>query len=445
MGTIYSIASFVGGILSPVTGFWVDRYGGRVTIALLTIMFSLSFLLLSYSTNRYTVCFGFMAIRFSGIGGMAVSSASVVAKWFEVYRGRAMGVLTVVASLLNSGTSVALRQSVQKWGWRAVFQGISAFGCVVLFPLFALFVRSVPEDMFLLPDGRTADQPISRVSSSGKELDPLQAGCAAASDGEKDNTPLLKANFTLLEAARTPVFWVLIAGSFLNATIAGGIFFHVSIFLSDNGLPGSSVQDVFLPYGITQAISSAFFGWVLDRFPMKLSLAIGYVIQAFALLSLYYATSRPLAIITGCLLGANGGCLITCFRTVCCPATHPTSRASHLTLPLTSLQVFAACFGRKHIGAISSFNRSVQIVGTSVGPVSLALVRDSFGAGAKPAHASFQCSCFAKPAHASSQCSCFATPAHASSQCSCFATPAHASSQCSCFATPAHSFRLQCK
>ena len=123
---------------------------------------------------------------------------------------------------------------------------------------------------------------------------------------------------------------------------------------------------------------------------MKLSLAIGYVIQAFALLSLYYATSRPLAIITGCLLGANGGCLITCFRTVCYRVTR--------FLPLTmlfagfypyltlSLQVFATCFGRKHIGAISSFNRSVQIVGTSVGPVTLALVRDSYGAGAKLAH-----------------------------------------------------------
>jgi len=70
-------------------------------------------------------------------------------------------------------------------------------------------------------------------------------------------------------------------------------------------------------------------GQVLDRFPMKLSLAIGYVIQAFALLSLYYATSRPLAIITGCLLGANGGCLITCFRTVCCRGTR--------FLPLTML------------------------------------------------------------------------------------------------------------
>jgi len=43
--------------------------------------------------------------------------------------------------------------------------------------------------------------------------------------------------------------------------------------------------------------------------------------------------------------------------------------------------VFATCFGRKHIGAISSFNRSVQIIGTSVGPVSLALVRDAFGPG----------------------------------------------------------------
>jgi MFS family permease len=124
------------------------------------------------------------------------------------------------------------------------------------------------------------------------------------------------------------VFWVLISGSFLNATIAGGIFFHVSTFLSDNGLPGSSVQDVFLPYGFSQAVSAVVFGWALDRYAMKFSLAIGFVVQALALLSLYYATSRALAILTGCLLGINGGCLITCFRTVRVCAQHTTTHHS---------------------------------------------------------------------------------------------------------------------
>jgi MFS family permease len=318
MGTIYSIASFVGGVLSPVTGFCVDRYGGRVTISLLTVIFSLSFLFLSYSSNRYAVCFGFMVIRFSGIGGMAVSSASVVAKWFERYRGRAMGVLTVIPSLLNSGTSVAFRQAVQTWGWRQVFQGIAATGCCILFPIVALFVRSCPEDVGLLPDGRPADQSISAATSSLKELLPLHQDSALTGDSHKNDSVLFKVTFTLMEAAHTAVFWVLIAGSFLNATIAGGVFFHVSTFLSDNGLPGSSVQDVFLPYGISQALSAVVFGWSLDRFPMKFSLAVGYAVQALALFSLYNATSRALAILTGCLFGMNGGCLVTCFRTVCC-------------------------------------------------------------------------------------------------------------------------------
>jgi MFS family permease len=316
MGTIYSIASFVGGVLSPVTGFCVDRYGGRLTIAILTVIFSLSFLFLSYSSDRYAVCIGFMVIRFSGIGGMAVSSASVVAKWFEKYRGRAMGVLTVVSSLLNSGTSVAFRQSVQTWGWRSVFQGIAAIGCCILFPLFALFVRSCPEDIGVLPDGRAADQSISTAASNSLELKQLSDVYVSTGESHDDVAVLYKVNFTLTEAARTAVFWVLISGSFLNATIAGGVFFHVSTFLSDNGLPGSSVQDVFLPYGISQAISAVAFGWALDRYPMKFSLALGYVIQALALLALYLATSRPLAILTGCLLGVNGGCLMTCFRTV---------------------------------------------------------------------------------------------------------------------------------
>jgi MFS family permease len=322
MGTIYSVASFFGGILSPAAGFCVDRYGGRVTIAVLTVLFSLSFLFLSFSSNRYAICFGFMVIRFSGIGGMAVSSASVVAKWFEAYRGRAMGILTVFSSLLNSGTSVAFRQSVQTWGWRAVFQSIAAIGCCILFPLFALFVRSSPEDMGLLPDGRRADQAISAATGGAQELKPVQAGSAPADESDAVASVPLKSNFTLMEATRTAVFWVLISGSFLNATIAGGIFFHVSTFLSDNGLPGSSVQDVFLPYGFSQALSAVVFGWALDRFAMKFSLAIGFVVQALALLSLYYATSRALAILTGCLLGINGGCLITCFRTVRVCARH---------------------------------------------------------------------------------------------------------------------------
>ena len=315
MGSIYSVASFVGGLLSPVTGFAVDRYGGRITIAVLTLMFSLAFLFLSYSSNRYAVCFGFMVIRFSGIGGMAVSSASVLAKWFEIYRGRAMGLLTVLSSLCNSGTSIAMRQSVQVWGWRAVFQGIAAFGCCISLPTFAIFVRSSPEDMGLLPDGRPADQSIS-AAAAGQELRQLHASVAPGDAAKNDGVVLLKVNFTLMEAARTAVFWVLISGSFLNATIAGGVFFHISIFLSDNGLPGSSVQDVFLPYGICMAISAVFFGWALDRFPMKYSLCTGYIVQALSLLSLYNATSRSLAILTGCLLGVNGGCLITCFRTV---------------------------------------------------------------------------------------------------------------------------------
>jgi MFS family permease len=326
MGTIYSIASFVGGVLSPVTGFCVDRYGGRLTIALLTVIFSVSFLFLSYSTNRFAVCFGFMVIRFSGIGGMAVSSASVVAKWFEKYRGRAMGVLTVVPSLLNSGTSVALRQAVQTWGWRSVFQGIAAIGCCILFPIVALFVRSCPEDIGLLPDGRPADQSISAAACSPLELQPLRDDSAPTGDSHEDSAIRFKVNFTLMEAAHAAVFWVLIAGSFLNATIAGGVFFHVSTFLSDNGLPGSSVQDVFLPYGISQALSAIIFGWALDRYPMKFSLAVGYVVQALALLSLYNATSRALAILTGCLFGVNGGCLMTCFRTVssllCCASNY---------------------------------------------------------------------------------------------------------------------------
>jgi len=317
MGTIYSVASFVGGVLSPVTGFAVDRYGGRITISVLMLMFCVSFIFLSYSTNRYAVCLGFMVIRFSGIGGMAVSSASVLAKWFEKYRGRAMGLMTVFSSLCNSGTSIALRQSVQTWGWRAVFQGIAAIGLCILLPIFAIFVRSTPEDMGLLPDGRPADQSISAAAADGQELRQLHASGPPGDAAKNVGAVLMKVNFTLMEAARTAVFWVLIAGSFLNATVAGGVFFHISTFLSDNGLSGSSVQDVFLPYGICMAVSAVFFGWALDRFPMKFSLCTGYIVQALSLLSLYNATSRPLAVLTGCLLGVNGGCLITCFRTVC--------------------------------------------------------------------------------------------------------------------------------
>jgi cyanate permease len=80
---------------------------------------------------------------------------TVVTKWFERQRGRAMGIVLLgpsIAGLLLTQLCGALIEHV---GWRATLRWFS-LGTFVLVPLIWLVIRNRPEDIGQLPDGDAA-------------------------------------------------------------------------------------------------------------------------------------------------------------------------------------------------------------------------------------------------------------------------------------------------
>lgn len=62
--------------------------------------------------------------------------------------------------------------------------------------------------------------------------------------------------FTLKEALRTPIFFVLTVGTFMYTFTQSGVFFHLSSIMGDRGLGTDSITALYYPFGFVTAGAS---------------------------------------------------------------------------------------------------------------------------------------------------------------------------------------------
>src|SRR6202030_609501 len=99
------------------------------------------------------------------------------------------------------------------FGWRHALGTVGMLILIVLFPVGILLTRSSPAEMGLLPDGDSKnDLADDKVTTAG----------AATSSG-------------VAAAARTPNFWLILAGSTLVVGAIGAVIQHFILFLRDQG------------------------------------------------------------------------------------------------------------------------------------------------------------------------------------------------------------------
>jgi len=86
------------------------------------------------------------------LGG--VTQRSIAITWFERYRGRAMGLVSMALPLGAAMLAVGGQWLLQSgWSWHEVFYGLAALAIVVVLVPVALVLRHSPEAMGLFPDG----------------------------------------------------------------------------------------------------------------------------------------------------------------------------------------------------------------------------------------------------------------------------------------------------
>ncbi len=325
------------GIVSPVVGRFVDRYGARLVIPLGAVVMGLGFVIASRVSDLYLFYIGYFVIGTGAAGMGQVPSSAVVSHWFKRRRGTAIGFM---AAGVGAGGLIApfISYLIVNHGFRVAYLAMAIIIWAVVIPLGAIVVRTRPSEMGLYPDGAEAPP---------EPLDGVQPA------------PTLITGMTLREAARTRTFWLIVVSFFPSCFASMGLVQAPVPFLQDIGYPMATAATALSAVAIGSGLGKVFFGWLCDRVQPKKAWATGQALMAASVLILLNVRGdSPVILIWAyaLLLGFGVGSW------------------------LPSLSMLASTnFGLLAYGAVFGALNLVQSLGTATGPFFAGVMYDTTG------------------------------------------------------------------
>jgi MFS family permease len=252
-----AVFATVFGISGPLVGVLFARIGARATMLIAAVVVAVTTLGQANLRNLTMLYLLMVGSGFGVAGSTILPTQTLVTNWFDVYRGRALGL-----AILGIGFGGFLLPPFNEFlirlvGWRLAWGIACAITAGVVIPLIAIFVRTHPADLGLRPDG----------APSGK------AGAEAST------APVV--GLAVRRAVRTVTFWLLV-GIFLSQLIGlSALNFHFVPFAIKQG--GFTSQEAAFYYGLTVGFSIVgrlLFGWLVDRWSPKWLMVVAGVLLA---------------------------------------------------------------------------------------------------------------------------------------------------------------------
>jgi MFS family permease len=322
------------GVVSPVVGRFVDKYGARPVIPLGAVVMGLGFVVVSRMSDLYLFYLGYVLVG-SGAAGMGqVPCSAVISHWFKKRRGTAIGLM---AAGVGAGGVLAplISDIIANDGWRAAYLAMAIMVWVIVIPLGAIVVRTRPAEMGMYPDG-----------------DPIPAGASR-------ERAVAVGGVSLRTAAGTPTFWLIAASFFAGCFASMGLVQAPVPFLQDIGFPIQTAASALSAVGIGSALGKIVFGWLCDRMQPRHAWAIGQAMMAVSVVILLGidAESSIVPIWAYALLAGFG-----------------------MGAWLPTLSILASRnFGLAFYGAVFGALNLVQSTGTATGPFFAGLMYDATG------------------------------------------------------------------
>jgi sugar phosphate permease len=322
----FSIQMVEAGLLGPIQGFVLDKFGPRRIMLVGITIFGIGFFMLSQINTLTEFYIAFIVIALGmGVGSMMGVAVAVV-NWFNRKRAFATALMAIgfaFGGFLQPGVAWAL----ENLGWRetSVISGLIVLG--VGLPL-AMLMRHRPEQYGYGVDG-----------------DPPRQGLGAGGTAEEFDPDEI--NFTWQEAMRTRAFWLISIGHALSLLVIGAVMVHFVSYVNDSlGFSLGEAANLLLVITVFTVIGMLLGGYLGDRMPMRHILAvamIGHMVSLFVLtLWPTLAGALTFSVIHGLSFGARG--------------------------PLT-MAIRAEYFGRAAFGTVMGFSSLIILIGMVFGPI----------------------------------------------------------------------------
>ena len=332
----FSMARAESGILGPIQGWFIDRYGPRPSMVLGNLLFGLGFIAFSRmrSLPTFYLAFVFIALG-SSLGGFMPVTATI-ANWFARRRAVAMAVAMIgmgVGGLLVP----AVVWSLTSHGWRATAFASGILILLVGLPA-SLLMRHRPEQYGYLPDGEPPH---------AEDRGEVPRARKAPEDP----------GFTVRQALRTPAFWLLCTAHTTALLVVGAVIVHqVPHMVQQIGLSEEAAAAnvaLLVTMSIAGQVAGGYFG---DRLEKRLLMFGCMWLHAAGLVIFAFATTRTEAMVFAILHGMAWG-----------------------VRGLLINAVRADYFGRAAFASITGYNSLIVMIGMTGGPLFSGFLYDLAG------------------------------------------------------------------
>jgi MFS family permease len=345
--TAYLIGTGASGFLISSAGSLFDRLGARKFYVLAVLLMAASLVYLSQMDRLIALLgmtgstwfamsvasVGFLGLRFFGQGMVTLGARSMLAKWWNLRRGRMVAISGAFVAFGFSLSPRLLDYEIQAFGWRGSLLVNAAVLVLVIAVLAWLFYRDNPEEC-------------------GLEMD---NGWKPVNRRENPDTYLRK-EFTRAEALRTYSFWIITLSLGFHGLFSTAYTFHVVDLARTFSVPRETMLNFFIAGSFLSVGTNFAVGFVTDRIRLR------YVISLFAAFGFLFTV--------GVLLLPSAAGVVLLVTGMGC---------SWGTFPILSSVAYARYFGRAHIGAINGASMAWLVWGSAVGPLAFSLGKDYAG------------------------------------------------------------------
>ena len=265
-----SIFFLVVAIITPFMGALADRFSTRmVTLAgCIILVAALAYYPSITSLNQMMIIYLVFSLGLAASG--LVPNMLILTRWFERYRGIAVGVLLMGSSMGGALFPLIVKDVLIDQGWREAMTLVAIIGGVMMIVPLIILVRNFPQDRGLYPDGRADAEPEAIAAT------PESRG----------------ADMTLLQALKTPTFYLLAFCTGALWFCIVGVLQHQSIYMTnDLGVDMAKVPVIFSLFFWCAIVGKLLFGYLGDRFNKTMIMLLAITNLFIALFLLRTATA----------------------------------------------------------------------------------------------------------------------------------------------------------
>ena len=267
----FGLAAITLGLVSPLLGRWLDRFGPRRIIlpcmAVYICAIASLALLRPAIWQFYATC---IVLGLVGNGAAHLAYSRSISTWFQRRLGTALAFVMVGAGLGAMILPVLAQAIITRSGWRAAYLALGALALLLGLPLSWRYVR----------DRGSARPNAAPVEHPGQ---PWQQGL------------------------RSYAFWIIVAVLFVSSISMNGAITHLSALLTDRGITPANAAACAAVLGGSSLLGRIGVGWLLDRFFGARVAFVINLVTAAGIFLLARAASFPAGCFAAALIGVGAG------------------------------------------------------------------------------------------------------------------------------------------